>query len=160
MSIQTPTEASSSGLNQDATIRRRRPIPATNEARDSDYTKKSPSSSLPSRASISTSSESLDKYTRGTPILSLPAEHDHRSPTTKLWLQSRLIPSSSPAREGVSFRTKGEERPVTMQNIRLALQLMILVWSRFLGLFWGQHKLRVVGFLAGRMVKGILPAAR
>jgi hypothetical protein len=42
----------------------------------------------------------------------------------------------------------------------LALELVGLLWRRFLGLFWGEHRVKMGVYLAGRAVKGVLPTAR
>ncbi|KAK4684083.1 hypothetical protein P7C73_g6120, partial [Tremellales sp. Uapishka_1] len=86
---------------------------------------------------------------------SLPKEHLARSHTTQLWLQSRLLSSTSP-----TFRQQGEDRPITFDNIKLSLRLLSLVWIRFLSFFWNGQGLRMCLFLVGKVVKGILPAAR
>lgn len=47
---------------------------------------------------------------------------------------------------------------MTISTVRLALQLVPLLGRDFAALFWQRHPLRLVAFLVGKLVKGVLPA--
>ncbi len=101
---------------------------------------------------------------RGT--LDLPKGDQHRSVVAQLWLRSRLleVDQVSSPRKGRSipdvYRSRGEDRPLTIANISIAFRLIGLLWADFLGLFWRDHRWRVNAFLGRRLVKGVLPAAK
>lgn len=44
-----------------------------------------------------------------------------------------------------------------ISTVKLALQLVPLLWKDFITLFWQRHPLRLVAFLVGKLVKGVLP---
>lgn len=81
-----------------------------------------------------------------------------RSAVSDLWLQSRQV--SPPGKGKPSFRLHGESRPMTYANFRIACSLIQLVRRRFFSLFWTGHRIRMIAFLAGKLVQGVLPAAR
>lgn len=89
----------------------------------------------------------------------------HHTQIAQLWLRSRLLlPNgdlSDPLGTATLFRTQGEDRPLTLENVWLATELVGLIWRRFLGLFWGEGiRGRVGVYVLGRGVAGILPTAR
>jgi len=95
--------------------------------------------------------------------LDLSEEYTDRSDVAQLWLRSRLLLSGeSPKGKKIAnvYRQQGEHRPLSISNIHLALQLVSLLWSDFLGLFWQGNRSRVTAFLARRLIKGVLPAAK
>ncbi len=90
------------------------------------------------------------------------------SPTAKLWLESRRVSASLPGRSAHGTSTThtrtptlnppGEDRPLTLRTVRIALALVPLLWARFALLFWTEHRARLALFVLGRLVKGVLPA--
>ncbi|KAJ9096006.1 hypothetical protein QFC21_005370 [Naganishia friedmannii] len=80
-----------------------------------------------------------------------PTQGSSVSPTAALWIQSRQSSSGK-------LLPPGEDRAITLSCIRLALRLIPLLWADFAALFWQRHPLRLVAFLVGRVVKGVLPA--
>ncbi|KAJ9121512.1 hypothetical protein QFC22_002130 [Naganishia vaughanmartiniae] len=87
------------------------------------------------------------------PVLhtSTPTQNASVSPIAALWLQSRQSATGK-------LLPPGEDRAITLSSIRLALRLIPLLWADFAALFWQRHPLRLVAFLVGRVVKGVLPA--
>jgi hypothetical protein len=73
------------------------------------------------------------------------------SPVASLWLLSRRSATGA-------VNPPGEDRVIGISTIKLAFQLVPLVWKDFLALFWQRHPLRLVAFLIGKLVKGVLPA--
>jgi hypothetical protein len=79
-----------------------------------------------------------------------------QTPTSHLWLSSRRDPSD-PAR----FNVPGEDRILSHANLKLAFNLVPLLWSRFAMLFWrGDHRTRLLAFALSKVLKGFLPAAK
>ena len=109
---------------------------------------------------------------KDTSVLELPEEDRHRSKVAQSWLKSRLNTPLTPSSLSSSvdgggdetpssvYRNKGEDRPLTVANIKLALLLAIELWRPFLGLFWHGHRLGITAFLLRRIVRGTLPACR
>lgn len=83
---------------------------------------------------------------------------DHRSEIAQLWLQSRL--EYAPEEDGPSYRRKGEYRPLTRENIRISVRLFRLLFKPFVQLFWEGNEWKIMGYVFGRLVKGIFPAGR
>lgn len=79
--------------------------------------------------------------------------HPHLTPVAQKWLQSRTTASSA-------LLPPGEDRPLSLSNIRLALSLVPMLAPRFLLLFWHSHRLRMVIFIVGQLLRGILPALK
>lgn len=91
--------------------------------------------------------------------------YSHHTQIAQLWLRSRLLlpngDPSDPSGSSTLFRTQGEDRPLTLENVWLAIELVGLIWRRFLGLFWDEGiRGRVGVYVLGRGVAGILPTAR
>lgn len=104
---------------------------------------------------------------RSSEAATLPRKGAEHSPVVQIWLASRVLLPGEQAREprkGVNldptYRTRGDDRPLTLDNIRMALALSVLLWRRFLGLFWKEQQARMTAFILRRMLKGFLPAAR
>ncbi|KAJ9111558.1 hypothetical protein QFC20_002531 [Naganishia adeliensis] len=72
------------------------------------------------------------------------------SPVASLWLLSRRSATGK-------VNAPGEDRTMGISTIKLAFQLVPLVWKDFVALFWQRHPLRLVAFLIGKLVKGVLP---
>ena len=107
--------------------------------------------------------------TEKTPLIGGPEDNgpgQHRSEIARLWLQSRCICDTGCQHEITSLtpqknlRRKGDDRPVNLTNIRLAFRLFLLTWSSLLGIFWQEKRLAVVAWIAGKLIKGSLPACR
>jgi hypothetical protein len=79
------------------------------------------------------------------------------TPTARLWLESRRKPSSEATTTG-TYIPPGEDRALTLANLRVAFALVPLLWSRFALLFWSTNRLRMVAFVCGKLLKGVLPA--
>lgn len=77
--------------------------------------------------------------------------HPSISPVAALWVQSRKSSTGT-------LLPPGDDRAITLSAIRIALRLIPLLWADFAALFWQRHPLRLVAFLVGRVVKGVLPA--
>ncbi|GHJ87892.1 hypothetical protein NliqN6_4294 [Naganishia liquefaciens] len=86
----------------------------------------------------------LDPPTALTPSIAL-------SPISSLWLRSRSSPTGA-------LNPPGEDRAISLTTIRLALRLVPLLGADFAALFWQRHPLRLMAFLIGKVVKGVLPA--
>ncbi|KAJ9116238.1 hypothetical protein QFC24_006829 [Naganishia onofrii] len=80
-----------------------------------------------------------------------PRQNPTVSPIAALWLQTRQTATGT-------LLPPGEDRAITLSTIRLAFRLVPLLWTDFAALFWQRHPLRLVAFLVGRVVKGVLPA--
>jgi len=89
-----------------------------------------------------------DPKTSDTPV-------ESHSPITALWLQSRLISSNPPV-----HRPHGEDRPFTVQNVRLASRLVGLFGTRFLAVFSKGQERRLMVYAIGKVIRGFLPTAR
>ncbi|KAJ9095825.1 hypothetical protein QFC19_007440 [Naganishia cerealis] len=76
------------------------------------------------------------------------------SPIAALWLRSRQPTAST----GTTFLPPGEDRPLTPATVKLAIHLIPLLWKDFAALFWQRHPVRLVAFLLGKLVKGVLPS--
>jgi hypothetical protein len=101
--------------------------------------------------------------TTPTGLAPLGDSYSHHTQIAQLWLRSRLLLSDPSDTSGTNtlFRTQGEDRPLTLENVWLAIELVGLIWRRFLGLFWGEGiRGRVGVYVLGRGVAGILPTAR
>jgi hypothetical protein len=78
------------------------------------------------------------------------------TPTSQLWLSSRRDPS-----DATRYTAPGEDRILSYTNLKLALNLVPLLWSRFALLFWqGGHRARLLAFALSKVLKGFLPAAK
>jgi len=87
----------------------------------------------------------------------LPKEDQERSITAQLWLQSRFTDSHTGSS---TYTPRGEDRPVNIRNIKIAVQLVLHLWRPFLGLFWEGRRLRVIGFMIRKLIRGSIPAAK
>jgi hypothetical protein len=92
---------------------------------------------------------------------SLPESDRQRPVVSQLWLQSRLIHPPLP-NSTTSYTPRGEDRPLTLRNIKIALRLRLglHLWRRFLLLFWEGRKLRITGYLVRRLIRGSIPALK
>jgi hypothetical protein len=93
----------------------------------------------------------------------LPQEDGPNTPIAKLWYASRQLTASQSTPTDTKTKDnllpKGEERQVNLTYILISLRLVVLLYRRFLALiFTGPHKARTGVWLAGRVVKGIMPA--
>ena len=90
----------------------------------------------------------------------------NRSTIARLWLQSRcLCPEEcdkavNSLTPQSNLRGKGEDRPVTLTNLRLAWKLLLITWWGLLDIFWVDKKVAICGWLAGRLIAGSLPACK
>lgn len=84
--------------------------------------------------------------THDTPSGAFSSEVAHK------WLASR--------QDSTRILPPGEDRPLTRANIRLAASLAPLLFPRFLMLFLHAHHVRVALFILGRLLEGLLPAAK
>jgi hypothetical protein len=73
---------------------------------------------------------------------------------SKLWLLSRR--TAAPGR----YRPPGEERPFTLQNVRLAIRLLQLSGPRPLRMFMAGQEWRMVLYVLWTFSRGVLPTWR
>lgn len=77
------------------------------------------------------------------------------TPAASLWLQSRSLPG-----QDKKYRRTGEDRPITLENLRIALRLLRLSVPRCIALFTTGMEVRVLAVLADRLAGCILPTMR
>lgn len=73
---------------------------------------------------------------------------------SKLWLLSRR--TAAPGK----YRPPGEERPFTLQNVRLAIRLLQLSGPHLLRMFMAGQEWRMVMYVLWTFSRGILPTWR
>lgn len=84
-----------------------------------------------------------------------PIIGEARSEIAALWLQSRRLPSKE-----IKYRPKGEDRPFTLDNLKIAVRLLQLYSVRFTALFTSGWERRVMALLIGRLMGSFLPTAQ
>ena len=97
------------------------------------------------------------------PPTTMAVEVEDLTPVAKLWLESRLRAEQTDgdaATQSGPYRPKGEDRPMTIANCWIAVQLVGLLWGRFLAMFWEGNRHRVMMYLIRRLLQGVLPALK
>lgn len=85
------------------------------------------------------------------------AADEGHSEISTLWLQSRLIslPSETP-----KYRREAEDRPLTIETICIAARLLRLCAGRFVGIFTAGKEKRIIAWVGGKVIRGLLPTAK
>lgn len=92
--------------------------------------------------------------------LTLPPEYDNLPLTTRLWLQSRVRDPARPHK----MIAAGQTRPVTVANVRIALDLAWLMaprcWQAIMNPDCKEIRRWVAAHVASLVVEAVVPAAQ
>ena len=89
----------------------------------------------------------------------LPKQDRLRPEVSQLWLRSRLETSNGDA-DAPTYLEAGREKPLTLDNIKLAIQLVPHLWEPFWGLFWASHRYAVLFYLVRRLIRSVIPVTK